>query len=279
MPVLAQLRTIEYIHTLWSEFSDDSCRESHLRDQLKSYGVALRNLKGEAIVRRVRNISLVGSPSTLGAITPTSTDILPTFPRPGLTGRVSAGSLNAPSRLPTPIRGASLLHAAAGHSSPPNTTPATQGSGQHRLSHSANYDNQSRMNSPSNINPFQQQTLQNSKDAAGPISSAGGDLNPASPSRDGMFNEMDDESHESRLMPRSPHLMPSSQSHFDNDGSRSFTSMQAESWSMEEKLDCTEVAVIAWNPIVNVEAGTFLPGSRIHHLTLTNSSLVCRWSF
>ena len=162
----SNLITIKYIHILCCSLSNDSCRDSHLRDQLKSYGVPLRNGKGEAIVRNDRSTQSMGSPSTLGVRTPTSTDIPPASPRPNSTDRVVHSISNAPSRLPTPIRRPSALHASSGHSSPSNTTAATQRPIQQRLPHTTNYYSESRINSPSNINPSQHQTLQNSKHAA-----------------------------------------------------------------------------------------------------------------
>jgi hypothetical protein len=74
-----------------------------------------------------------------------------------------------------------------------------------------------------------------------------------------MFTGMDDGSHNGELI-SSSHLMPSSNEHFDNQISRSFPPMLAETWPMEEEIDPTGVAVMAWSGINNAEPGRFLPG-------------------
>ena len=209
-------------------------------------------------MRRGRNTQSVGSPSTLGAPTPTSTDIPPTFPLPNPTDRASLASSNAPSRLPTPIRRATAFHPSTGHLNPSNTTAATQVSSQHRHSHSTNYDNESRTNGLSSINPSQQQTPQNSKDTAIPISSPSGDLNPTSMSEDEMFN-MDDGLNNCQLIPTSSHRMPPGNEHFENHKPGSFTPIRDEAWLTEPELDPAPAAV-AWDSISNVGAGTLLPG-------------------
>lgn len=233
-------------------FFNDTRRDSYLRDQLERHGVA-RNLKGQAVVRRGRNTQSVGSPSTLGAPTPTSMDIPPISPRLNLTGPPLPNSLNTPSRIPTPTRHA---HCSGGISSRSNTTALTQGPSQSRLPKRTNYYPRSRMGSFSNMISFQQKSLQNLTDTAFPLSPAAGDLNPVPPYGDTTFNGIDGGPHNYQFISNPSQFITSGNGRFGNGDSQSFA--QAGSWSMEENVDSAEVAGLAFAPISNMPESTFL---------------------
>jgi hypothetical protein len=233
---------------------NDSGRDSYLRDQLERHGVT-RNLRGQTGGRRGRNTQSVGSPSTLGTPTPTSHDIPSVSPRLNPTGRLLPNSLNTPSRIPTPTR---HTYNSGGVSRRSSTTALTQGPSQSQLPKNTNCYPQSGMNSFSNITPFQQKSLQDSRTTPFTLSPAGGDLNHTPPYGDATFGGIDDGSHNFQLISNPLQFVPSSNGHFKNGNSQSFAPLQAGNWPMEQNLDRAGVGGLALTPINNMEESTFL---------------------
>jgi hypothetical protein len=221
-----------------------------LREQLEHRGGARQASTSSRI-----NTQSVGSPSTLGAPTPTSIDITSASPYDNPTSGLLPGSLNTPSCLPTPIRYAY----GSGVSSRPDTATITRGPTQPQLSKSTNYHYQSRR--PINKSPSQQKPPQNSTDAA--LLYNAEDLNPTPASRDEMFFEMDSVSHNGQLVPSSSYLMPRSSGRVGNVDSRSLAPVQAGDWSMAEKRDYTEEAGLVCNPTSSGKDSTSRPCQHI----------------
>ncbi|CZR64812.1 uncharacterized protein PAC_14711 [Phialocephala subalpina] len=221
-------------------------KDSYLRDQLERHG-ATRNLKGQAVVPTGRNTKSVGSPSTLGASTPTSSDIPSVSPRLNHTGLLPPGVSDTRSRLPTPTR---YVYGSGGVSSRSNTTALTQGPSQSQLSKNTNHYPQSRMTKFSKTIPFQQRSSQNSRDTAFPLSPASGHPNPIPPPIDATLSGIDDGSHNCQPIPNSFHLIPSGNGHSGHGSSQSFAPIQGGGWL---GFDGAGVAGQALTPISNMD--------------------------
>jgi hypothetical protein len=196
-------------------------------------------------VRRVQNLQVVGSPSTLGPSTPTSLPVASVSRRT----RPSPISSTLPSFLPTPIQ--STYHSPS-VSSRSNPVPATQRAIQPPLLKSANYQNQSKRNKPGNKKPHQK-SPQHFGDTGIQSYCLAGDLAHASTSGNEMSSGMGES------MPSSFNHRASSGDNFGNAGSPSIAPVQAGDWSTDESAGFADDASQASNHFSNVGDSTFLP--------------------
>jgi hypothetical protein len=196
-------------------------------------------------VRRVQNLQVVGSPSTLGPSTPTSLPVASVSRRT----RPSPISSTHPSFLPTPIQ--STYHSPS-VSSRSNPVPATQRAIQPPLLKSANYQNQSKRNKPGNKKPHQKSPQDFEDTGIHSYCPAGG---LAYSSKSG--NVMSIGLGESMLSPFNH--MSSSGDNFGNAGSSSIAPVQAGDWPTEESAGFADDASQASNHISNVGDSTYLP--------------------
>jgi hypothetical protein len=237
------------MHLRGKDPSNDSSRESYLREQLESRGV-VRDLRGQVrSALRGKNSQVVGSPSTLGPSTPTSLPVASVSRRSMVIGRPSPISSTLPSFLPTPIR--STYHSPS-VSSRSNPVPATQRAIQPPLLKSADYQNQNKRNKPGNKKPHQK-SPQDFEDTGIHSYCPAGGLAYASTSG----NEMSIGMGES--MPNSFNHIAASGDNSGNAGSPSIAPVQAGDWPTEESAGFADDAGQASNHISNVGDSTFLP--------------------